>query len=48
VSPGFGRLYVADYSGAVTAYAVASQSSLPDVIGVETIATVRELEPAGV
>ena len=48
VSPGFGRLYVADYSGAVTAYAVASQSSLPDVIDVETIATVRELEPAGV
>jgi DNA-binding beta-propeller fold protein YncE len=48
VSPGFGRLYVADYSGAITAYAVASQSSLPDVIDVETIATVRELEPAGV
>lgn len=48
VSPGGGRLYVADYSGLVTAFAVASQSSLPDVMDVETIATVRELEPAGV
>jgi DNA-binding beta-propeller fold protein YncE len=42
VSPG-GRLYVADYSGCLTAFAVASQSSLPDVIDVQTIATVREL-----
>jgi YVTN family beta-propeller protein len=48
VSPGGRRLYVADYSGAVTAFAVAWQSSFGDVIDVETIATVRELEPAGV
>lgn len=47
VSPAGERLYVADYSGALTAYAVASQSSLPDVIDVQTIAPVRELEPAG-
>ena len=48
VSPRGGRLYVADYSGVVTAFAVASQSSFGDVIDVETIATVRELESAGV
>jgi YVTN family beta-propeller protein len=47
VSPGGERLYVADYSGALTAFAVASQSSLPDVIDVQTIAPMRELEPAG-
>jgi YVTN family beta-propeller protein len=46
-SPDGARLYVADYSGAVTAFAVPS-SSFGDVIDAETIALVRELEPAGV
>ena len=48
VSPGGGLLYVADYSGALTAFAVASQSSLPEAVDVQPIAVVRELEPAGV
>lgn len=46
-SPDGARLYVADYSGAVTAFAVHS-ASFGDVIDAETIALVRELEPAGV
>jgi DNA-binding beta-propeller fold protein YncE len=48
VSPRGGRVYVADYTGAVTAFAVASQSSFGDVIDVEPIAMLRELEPAAV
>jgi YVTN family beta-propeller protein len=48
VSPHGGRVYVADYTGAVTAFAVASQSSFGDVIDVEPIAMLRELEPAAV
>jgi YVTN family beta-propeller protein len=48
VSPGGGRVYVADYTGAVTAFAVASQSSFGDAIDVEPIAMLRELEPAAV
>jgi DNA-binding beta-propeller fold protein YncE len=48
VSPRGGRVYVADYTGTVTAFAVASQSSFGDVIDVEPIAMLRELEPAAV
>ena len=47
VGPHGDRLYVADYSGALTVFAVASPS-FGDVIDVESIALVRELEPAGV
>lgn len=48
VGPHGNRLYVADYSGALTVLAVTSPASFGDVIDAETIAMVRELEPAGV
>lgn len=50
VSPNGSRLYVADYAGSITAYAVASGSSFDDVVDVEPVAApriVRELVPAG-
>jgi YVTN family beta-propeller protein len=49
-SPDGARLYVADYTGVVTAFAVPSPSTFGDTVDVETdaIAELRELEPAAV
>jgi YVTN family beta-propeller protein len=48
-SPDGTRLYVADYSGRITVFAVAARAPFDDVLDVETVAMseVRELEPAG-
>jgi len=47
-SPDGNRLYVADYSGRVTVFAVAARAPFDDVLDVETVALaeMRELEPA--
>jgi YVTN family beta-propeller protein len=45
-SPDGAQLVVADYSGAVTAFALPSQSSFGDVTDAATCAMVEELEPA--
>jgi WD40 repeat protein len=44
------RLYVADYAGTITAFAITSASAFDDVIAVEAVprSDVRELVPAGV
>ncbi len=48
-SPDGTRLYVADYSGRITVFAVAARAPFGDVLDVETVALaeVRELELAG-
>lgn len=48
-SPDGTRLYVADYSGRITVFAVTAQTSFDDVLDVETVSLseMRELEPAG-
>ena len=49
LSPNGSQLYVADFAGTVSAYAVPLGSSFDDVVGIEPVAVsgVRELVPAG-